>query len=178
MWKVDNKEGRAPRNWCFRTVVLVKTFESPLKSKDIKPVNLKGNQPWVLFGRTDIEAEAPILLPLDGNSWFTGKDPDAGKDWRQKENRVTEDEMVKLHHPFNGHELGQTPGDGEEQGSLVCCCPRVHKESDTTWSLNNNNVFLGIYSFLLGYPVCWQIIIYMPHVSIMILFIWVFCLCS
>ena len=177
MWELDNKEGRAPRNWCYQTVVLVKGFESPLKSKGIKPVSLEGNQPWMLFGRTDAEIEAPIIWPFDGNSWLTGKDPDAGKDWRQKENRVTEDEMVKLHHWFNGHELGQTSGDGEEQGSLMCCSPWVHKESDTTWWLKNNNMFL-VYSFLLGYPACWQIIVHMPHVSNMILFIWVFSICS
>ena len=91
--------------------MLGKTLESPLDYKDIKPVNPKGNQPWIFIGRTD--AEAPILWPPDVNSWLIGKYPDAGKDWRQKEKRVTEDEMVGWHHQCNGHELGQTPGDGK-----------------------------------------------------------------
>ena len=85
MWEWDNKEDRGPKKWCFPTVVLEKTSESPLKSKAIKPVNLNVHQPWILFGRTDAEAEAPILWPPDVNSWFAGKDPDARKDWRQKE---------------------------------------------------------------------------------------------
>ena len=99
-------KGRAPKNWCFRTVVLEKTLESPLDSKAIKPVNPKGNQFWILIGRIDAEAEAPLFWPPDAKNWLTGKDPDAGKDWRQK--RATEDEMVGWHHRFNGHELGQT----------------------------------------------------------------------
>ena len=103
------KEVRALKNWYFQTVMLEKTLETPLESKEIKPVNPKGYQPWILFGRTDAEAEAPTLWPLDENSWLTGKDPDAGKDWRQK--RVTEDEMSGWHHWFNEHDLGQTPGD-------------------------------------------------------------------
>ena len=122
MWEQDSKEGRAPKNWCFQTEVLEKTLESPLGSKEIRPVNLKRNQPWILFGRTNAEAEAPIFRPPDMNSWLIGKDPDAGKGWRQKEKRVTEDE-VGWHHQLNVHELGQTPGDGEGQGSLVCCSP-------------------------------------------------------
>ena len=116
-------------------VVLGKTLESPLDSKDIKPVNLKGNQPWILIGRTD--AEAPIFLPPDTNSRLIGKDPDSGKNWRQKERRATEDEMVGWNHWLNGHELGQTPGDDEGQGSLVCCSPWECKEPDMTWRLNN-----------------------------------------
>ena len=129
-------EGRAPKNWCFWTVVLEKTLESPLDRKEIKPVNPKINQPWILIGRTDAEAEAPMLWPPDVNTWLIGKDPDAGEDWRQKK-MVTEDEMAGWHHRFNGHELGQTPGDGEGQGSLVCCSPWGQKELDTTWRLNN-----------------------------------------
>ena len=89
-----------------------------MESRDIKPVNLKGNQPWILFGKIDAEAEAPILWPLDATSWLTGKDPDAGKDWGQ-EKRVSENEMVGWHHWFNRHELGQAAGDGEGQGSLA-----------------------------------------------------------
>ena len=95
MWELDHKEGWAPKNWCFRTVVLEKTLKSPLDSK-IKPVNPKGNQPWIFIGRSD--AEAPILWPPDVRSWLIGKDPDAGKDWRQKEKGTTEDLMVEWHH--------------------------------------------------------------------------------
>ena len=112
-----------PKSWCFQTVVVEKTLESHLESKEIKLVNLKGNQPWILFGKTDSKAETSILWPADAKSWLIGKDSDAWKDWRQKEKRVTEDEMAGWHHQFNGHELGKTPGNGEGQGSLVCCTP-------------------------------------------------------
>ena len=96
LWEMDHKEGRAPKNWCFWIVVLEKTPESPLDSKEIKPVNLIGNQLWIFIGRTD--AEAPILWPPDASS--SGKDPDAGKDYRRKESRVTEDEMVVTASPM------------------------------------------------------------------------------
>ena len=105
MWELDWEEGWAPKNWCFQTVVLEKTLESPLDSKETKPVNPKGNHLWILIGRTDTEAEAPIFWSPDANSQLTGKDPDAGKDWRQEENRVTEDEMVGWHHRLNEHEF-------------------------------------------------------------------------
>ena len=131
MWKLDHKEGWAPKNWCFSTVVLGKTLESPLDSKEIKPVNLKGNQSWRSVERTDAEAEAPILWPPDAKNWLTGKDPDAGKDWRQEEKGMTEDEMVGWHHWLDGHEFEQAPGVGDGQGSL-CCSPWGYKESDTT----------------------------------------------
>ena len=139
MWKLDNKEGRATKSWCFRIVVLEKTLESPLENKEIKPVNLKGYQHWILFGRTDAKADASILWPPDANSWLFGKDPDAGKDWRQKDKRATEVEIVGWHHRFIGHELGQTPGDSEGQRRLAHCSPWGHEESDTTWWLNSNN---------------------------------------
>ena len=134
MWKLDHKEGWALKNWCFQIVVLRKTLESPLDSKDIKPVNLKGNLPWILIGRTD--AEAPIFLPPDANSWLIGKDPDAGKDWGQEEKGATEDEMVGWHHQLNGHEFEQSSGDDEGYGSLVCYSPLRRKELDKTWWLN------------------------------------------
>ena len=92
-----------PKHWCFCTVVLEKTLESPLECKEIKPVNTKWNQFWIFIGRTDVEAEAPILWPLDEKNWLTGKDPDAGKDWRQEENGTTENEMVGWHHQLDGH---------------------------------------------------------------------------
>ena len=106
-------------------------IESALDSKAIRPVNPKGNQPWILIGRTDAEAEAPILLPVDAKNRLIGKDPDTGKDWRQ-EKGMTEDEMVGWHHWLSGHEFEQALGDAEGQGSLVHCSPWGHKESDTT----------------------------------------------
>ena len=118
------------------------SWESPLDCKEIKPVNLKGNQFWIFIGRTDTEAEIPILWPPDAKSWLIRKDPDAGKDWRQGEKRAAEDEMV-------GHEFEQTLGDSEGQGSLACCSPWGHKELDTTERLNNNNNN-NISSWLLG----------------------------
>ena len=132
MWELDHEEDWAPKNWCLQTVVLEKTLESPLDSKEIKPVNPKGNQPRILIGRTDTEAEVPILWPPDAKSPLIGKDPDAGKDWGQEEKGVTEDEMVGWHHWLNGHEFEQAPGDGEGQESLVCYSPCGQKESDMT----------------------------------------------
>ena len=118
--------------------MLEKTLESPLESKEINPVNPKGNQPWIFFARIDAEAEALVLWPPDVKSRLIGKDPDGGKDWRQKEKRVTEDEMVGWHHRLSGLEFEQTPGDGEGQGSLVSCSSWGGKEPDTTQWLNNN----------------------------------------
>ena len=138
MWELDHKEGQALKNWCFWIVVLEKTLESSLDCKEIKLVNPKGNQSWIFTGRTDTEAEAPILWPPDVKSWLIWKDPDAGKDCRQGEKGTTEDEMVGWYHQLNGHEFEQALGDGEEQGSLACCSPWGHKESDTTEQLNNN----------------------------------------
>ena len=98
MWELGNKNSWAPKNWCLQTVVLEKALESPLDSKEIKPVNPEGNQPWIFIGRIDDEAEAPILWPPDAKSQLTGKEPDAGKNWRQEEKRTREDEMVRWHH--------------------------------------------------------------------------------
>ena len=130
------KEGWVPKNWRFWIVVLEKTLQSPLDSKEIKTVNLKGNQPWIFIRRTD--AGASILWPPDVKSWLIGKDPDAGKDWRQEEKGVAEDEMLGWHHWLKGHEFEQTLGDSEGQGSLACCSPRGRKEFDTTELLSNN----------------------------------------
>ena len=105
MWELDHKEGWAPKNWCFKTVVLEKTLESPLDCKEIKPVNPKGNQSWIFIGRTDAEAETPKLWPLYGKNWLVWKDPDAGKDWKLEEKGMTEVEMVGWHHGLNGHEF-------------------------------------------------------------------------
>ena len=106
MWELDSKESWAPKNGCFWTVVLEKTLESPLDCREIQPVHPKGNQSWIVIERTDAEAEAPIHWPPDGKSWLIWKDPDAGKDWRQEEKVMTEDEMVGWHHRLNGHEFG------------------------------------------------------------------------
>ena len=132
MWELNHKERWALKNWCFWTVVLEKTLESPLDSKEFKPVNPKGNQPWMFIGRTDVEAEALIIWPPDANGQFIGKDLHAEKDWGQEEKRATKDKMVGWHHWFNGHEFEQTPGDSRGQGSLACCSPWHHKELDRT----------------------------------------------
>ena len=105
MWELDHKESWALKNWCFWTVALEKTLESPLDCKEIQPVHPKGNQSWIFIGRTDTEAETPILWPPDVKSWLIWKDPDAGKDWRREEKGITEDEMVGWHHWFYGHEF-------------------------------------------------------------------------
>ena len=105
MWELDYKESWSPKNWCFWTVVLEKTLESPLDCKEIKPVNPKGNQPWILIGETDAEAEVPVLWPPGVKSQLIEKDPDAGKDWGQEEKGVTEDEMVGWHRWLNGQEF-------------------------------------------------------------------------
>ena len=129
MWQLGHK-GWASKNWCFWTVMLEKTLESPLDCKEIEPVNLKGNQSWVFIGRTDAKAETLILWPPDAKNWFIWKDADAGKDWRQEEKGMTEDEMAGWHHRHNGHGFGWTPGVGDGQGGLVCCSPWGRKESD------------------------------------------------
>ena len=118
-WELNQKEVWVLKNWCLWTVVLEKTLESPLDCKEIKPVNPKGNQPWIFTGRTDAEAEASVLWPPDVKSWLTGKDPDDRKDRRQEEKGTTEDEMVGWRHWLNGHEFEKTPGNNEGQGTLV-----------------------------------------------------------
>ena len=124
------KKAKCQRINTFWTVVLEKTLESPMDSKEIKPVNPKGNQPWVFTGRNDAKAEAPILCPA--KRWLIGKDPGAGKDWRQEEKEATEDEMVGWHHQFNVHMFEQNSGDSEGQGNLACCSPWGCQELDTT----------------------------------------------
>ena len=136
MWELDCEESWAQKNWCFWTVVLEKTLESPLDCKEIQPLHPKGDQSWVFIGRTDVEAETPILWPPDAKSWLIGKDPDAGKDWWREEKRTTEDQMVGWHHWLNGHELGWTPGVGDGQGGLECCSPWGHKKSHVAEWLN------------------------------------------
>ena len=136
MRELGYKQSWAPKNWCFWTVVLEKTLESPLDGKEIQLVHSIGDQSWVFFRRTDAEAETPILWPPHAKSWLTGKDPDAGRDWGQEEKGMTEDEMAGWHHWLNGHESRWTLGVGDGQGGLSCCDSRDHKESDTTERLN------------------------------------------
>ena len=135
MWEMDHKVSWAPKNWCFWTVVLEKTLESPLDWKEIKRVNPKGNQSWIFIERTDAEAETPMLWPPDVKNSLTGKDPNARKDWRH-EKGTAEDEMVGWHHPLNGHEFEQALLVNDRQGGLACCSPWGHKESDMTERLN------------------------------------------
>ena len=136
MWELDYKESWAAKNWCFWTVVLEKTLESPLDCKEIQPVHLKGDQSWVFIARTDAEAETQILWPPDVKSWLIGKDLNSGKDWGQEEKGMTEDEMVGWHHWLYGHGFGWTLGVGDGQGGLACCCSWGPKESDMTEQLN------------------------------------------
>ena len=133
MWDLDYKESwMLKKNWCFWTVVLEETLESPLGCKEIHPVHPKENQTLFFIGKTDTEAETPILWSPNAKNWLIWKDPDAGKDWRQEEKGMTEDGMVRWHHQLDGHEFEQILGDSEGQEGLVCCSPWGRKESDTT----------------------------------------------
>ena len=149
MWELDYKESWVPKNWCFWTVVLENTLESPLDCKEIKPVHPKGNQFWIFIGRTDAKAETPILWPPDAKNWLTGRDPDAGKDWKREEKGTTEDEMVGWHHRLGGHGFGWPLGVVDGQGGLACCSPWGHLESDMTerlelnWTENRGSQPLG-----------------------------------
>ena len=122
------------QNWCFWTVVLEKTLERPLDCKEIQPVNRKGNQSWIFIGRTDPQAETLVLWPPDAKNWLIGRDPDAGKNWRQELDRTAEDDMVGWHHRLNEFEQALRVGNG--QGTLPYSSPCGHKESDTTEQLN------------------------------------------
>ena len=130
--RLDHKESWVPKNWCFWTVVLEKTLESPLDCKKIQLVIPKGNQPWVFIERTDVEAEMPILWPHNTKNWLIWKDPPTGKDWRQEEKGTTEDEIAGWDHWLDGREPEWTPGVGDGQGGLACCSPWGRQESDTT----------------------------------------------
>ena len=147
MWELDHKEGWVLNNQYFQTLVLENTLESPLDSREIKPVNPKGNQPWIFIGRTDAEAEAPILWPPDVKSQLIiGKDPDAEKDW-QEEKGATEDEMDGWHHWLNGCEFEQAP-EVNGQESLACYSPWDCKELDMTEWLNNSEINISSNCFL------------------------------
>ena len=127
---------RGPHQCCLKLLSLSLTLESPLGSKEIKPVHTEGNQSWIFNGRTDAEVEAPVLWPPDAKSWLIWKDPNTGKDWKQEVKGITEDKMVGRHYQLNGHESNQAPGDGNGQGGLACCSPWGCKESDTSEWLN------------------------------------------
>ena len=140
MWELDYKENWAPTNWCFWTMVLEKTLESHLDCKEIQPVHPKGNEPWIFIGRTDAEAETPILWPPDVKNWLIGKGPDARKDWGQEEKGMTENEMVGWHYLLDEHEFEQAPGVGDGQGSPACYSSWGSKESDmSNWTELNWN---------------------------------------
>ena len=136
LWELDYKESWAPKNWCFWIVVLEETLESPLNCKGIQPVHPKGNQSWLFTGRTDAETVTPILWPPDAKNWLSGKDVDAGKDWRREEKGMTEDEMVWWHHWLDGHEFEQASEVGDGLEGLACCSPLGLEESDMSERLN------------------------------------------
>ena len=153
MWVLDHKESWVPKNWCFWAVMLEKTLRSPLDCKEIKPVNPKGNESWIFTGRTDVEAEAPILWLPDAKNWLIGNDPDAGKDWRQEEKGMTEDEMVGWHHWLDGLEFEQALGVGDGQGSLECGSPWVAGLNMTerlNWSPTVNFAWITVSGFTSG----------------------------
>ena len=135
-YELDCEESWVPKNWCFRTVVLEKTLESPLDCKEIQPVHSEGDQSWVLIGRTDAEAGTPIVWPPHMKSWLIGKDSNAGRDWGQEEKEMTENEMAGWHHWLDGRKSEWTPGVGDGQGGLACCDSWGRKESDATEQLN------------------------------------------
>ena len=155
MWELDHKEGWVPKNWCFWTVVLEKTLESPLDCKEIQPVHPKGDQSWVFIGRTDVEAETPILWPPDGKNWLIGKDPDAGQAWRQEEKGTTEHEMVGWHHRLNRHEFKQAPC-ASLVAQMVKCLPTMGE----TWvqSLGREDLEkeMVIHSSILAWKIPWM----------------------
>ena len=136
MWELHHRESWVLKHWCIWTVVLEKTLESPLDCKEIKPVSPKGDKSWIFIGWTDAEAEAPIRWPPNVKNWLIGKNPDAGKDWRQEEKGMIEEKMVGWHYQLNGHEFEQPPGVGDGQVGLVCCSPWGHKELDISEQLN------------------------------------------
>ena len=139
MWELDYKENWVLRNWCFWTVVLEKTLQSPLACEEIQPIHPKEDQSWVYIGRTVVEAEIPILWPLDVESWLIWKG--LGKDWGQEEKGTTEDKMVGWHHGHHGHGFGWTPGVGDGQGGLVCCGSWGHRVGHD-WATELNWTFV------------------------------------
>ena len=152
MWELDCEGGWAPKNWCFWTVVLEKTLESPLDCKEIQPVHSEGDQPWDFLWRNDVKAETPILWPPHAKSWLIAKDSDAGRGWGQ-EKGTTEDKMAGWYHWLNGRESEWTPGVGDGQGGLACCDSWGRKESDTTERLNWSELWWSSFCVSLARPV-------------------------
>ena len=145
IWELDYKGSWALKNWCFWTVVLEKTLESPLDCKEIQAVSSKENQSWKFIGRTDAEAEIPVLWPLNVKNWLIRKDLDARQDWGWEEKDMTEDEVVGWHHRLDGHEFEHAPGVGDGQGIPACCSPRGRKELDTTERLSWTDLCLPLF---------------------------------
>ena len=149
MWELGCEKGWAPKYWCYWTVVLKKTLESPLDCKEIQPVHSEGDQLWVFFGGNNAKAETPVLWPPHAKSWLIGKDSDAGRDWGQEEKGTTEGEMAGWHHWLNGHESGWTRVVGDGQGGLACCNSWGSKESDTTeWLIWSDDLISAPFLFL------------------------------
>ena len=148
MWELDCEESWSLKNWCFWTVVLERTLESPLDFKEIQPVLSKGDLSWVFIGRTDGEAETPILWPPHEKSWLIGKDSDAGRDWGQEEKGTTEDDMDRWHHRLNAYEFGWTLGVGDGQVGLAWCNSWGRKEPDTTEWLNRTELNWSLFWLL------------------------------
>ena len=176
MWELDCEEGWAPKNWCFWTVVLEKTLESPLDCKEIQPVHSEGDQPWDFFGRNGAKTETPVLWPPHAKSWLIGKDSDAGRDWGQEEKGMIEDEMAGWHHWLDGRESEWTPGVGDGQGGLACYDSWDRKELDTTERLNwaklnwISILFIYICNISCLYPfICWLTFRMHPYFGHMIL---------
>ena len=153
MWELEYKESWAPEIWRFWTLVLKKNFERPLDCKEIQQVNPKGNQSWILIGKADVEAKVPILWLPDVKKWIIGEDPDAGKDWRQKEMGMTQNHMVGLHHWLDGREFEKIPVVGDDHGSLVCHSPWGHKKLDTAEQLNWIKQYLATQLYLTLWPI-------------------------
>ena len=163
MWVLDYKESWVPKSWCFWIVVLENTLESSLDCKESQTVHPKGDQSWIFTGKIDVTAETPILWPSGSKNWLLGKDPDAGKDWKQEEKGMTEEEMVGWHHRHNGHEFEKALEGSDGQGSLACCNPWGYKESDTTEWMNwsswlNTNFSYRISSKLCGFQSFWNLL--------------------
>ena len=150
MWELDSKESWAWKNWCFWTVVLEKTLESPLDCKEIQPVNPQGNQFWIFSGRTEAEAEVPVPGPPDAKNWLIWKDPDAGKDWRQKEKGITKNEMVGWHHWLNGHKFWQFMVDRE------AWCTAVHGVAKNQTWLSNGFIYLLLVKWFKPYQLIYS----------------------
>ena len=150
MWELDREEGWVLKNWCFWTVVLEKTAESPLDCKEMQPVHCEEDQPWDFFGGNGAEAETPVLWPPRWKSWLIGKVSDAGRDWGQEEKGMTEDEMAGWHHWLDGCESHWTPRVCDGQGGLVCCDSWGRKESDTTERLNWTELIVTLFNLQFG----------------------------